>query len=135
MDKAVSKNISLIIRDKNMDTNPLIKLLELENVKFYNKGEKISRVIPAFEEDVLIYTFEIEEDIDNAISDFVSKIKECMDYDKIIQKYEEVKIRLYIQTMEAQAQIVLSHKSMMLLESLKVKFEISLFSWGGVIDE
>ncbi|MBQ3583246.1 MAG: hypothetical protein IJA27_00870 [Lachnospiraceae bacterium] len=59
MDKAVSKNISLIIRDKNMDTNPLIKLLELENVKFYNKGEKISRVIPAFEEDVLIYTFEI----------------------------------------------------------------------------
>lgn len=59
MDKAVSKNISLIIRDKNMDTNPLIKLLELENVKFYNKGEKISRVIPAFEEDVLIYTFGI----------------------------------------------------------------------------
>lgn len=125
-----SFEISLIIRGKDININEDI-FSERFKKREYCRGEVISKVIPPLEEDVYIVTYKLNNDYEDGMCEFLKTINE-IDCNSLIEKGNELKIRLYIQTFEGQLKIDIPHKIIELLNEIKLDFEISVLSWGEV---
>lgn len=126
-----SMEISLIIKGGKISIERLGELSNYGKVKEYHKGQRISKVIPEFEEEVFIFSQSLTNNYENGICEFLNIINEKIPIN-LLEDKNNFKIRLYIQTFEAQLKIDISHRIINLLNQSNIDFEISILSWGEV---
>lgn len=127
-----SMEISLIIKGEKISIERLGELSNYGKVKEYHKGQRISKVIPEFEEEVFIFSQSLTNNYENGICEFLNIINEKIPPINLLEDKNNFKIRLYIQTFEAQLKIDISHRIINLLNQSNIDFEISILSWGEV---
>lgn len=126
--------VSLIIKGEKPSIEGLGELSNYGKVKEYHKGQRISKVIPEFEEEVFIFSQNLTNNYEDGICDFLNIINEKIKPKNLSEDKNNIKIRLYIQTFEAQLKIDISHRIINLLNKSNLDFEISIFSWGEVAE-
>ncbi|MCM1329882.1 MAG: hypothetical protein NC253_10625 [Ruminococcus sp.] len=127
-----SFNISLIIRGTIGNPEELTALKKYGKTTFTRKGETISRVVDLAEQDFFAFTYTLTENCEKDLKDFSDLIKNIN-----LTKYKEcdVKLRIYIQSLDAFILIMLTQEMLKTLCELGLDVEISILSWGEVPDE
>ncbi len=123
-----SYNISLIISGDDIRKEDFDFLKEYGKTKFCKKGEKVSSVIPSLKQDRFIFSYSLKNNEEKSLETF------CQICQKINRDNYDYRIRIFIQSFEAQIEFILSNKMLKILSELDVDVEFSILSWGEVYE-
>ena len=123
-----SFNISLIIKGTINKVEELDILKKYGKVMFCKKGNHISRLTFPLEQDFFKFTYTLKENYENDLKKFADIIKGL---DLHEYKNCDLKLRIYIQSFNAQIMLLLSKNMIEVLHNLGLDVEISILSWGG----
>jgi hypothetical protein len=110
---------------------------EIERLSLYgkvvlrHKGDIISKVCPPLDHDYFCFEYQLKESIEESLCSFQKIINETELYSRYKNK---LKLRIYIQSLEAQMYLFLSRNAVRILNDLNLDIEISILSWGEVKD-
>lgn len=127
-----SFNISLIISGTINEVKKLDILKKYGRVIFCQKGTHISRLASPLEQDFFKFTYTFKENYERDLKKFVNAIKSV---DLREYKNCDLKLRIYIQSFDAQIILLLSKNMIDVLHNLGLDVEISILSWGEVKDD
>ena len=132
-----SSDYSLIIRGIDIDLEELKSKLGFnENIKLIKQGEFISKVVGKSKKDVYIYS-ECNDNEDEELKLLYSFLEHLISKKATIKEYaqkHEVVIRIFIQSSLAQMYYSINNKVLHKLHELDLPVELSILSWGEVID-
>ena len=127
-----SVQYTLQIKCKNLEVNTVSETLNLNSPVIIKKGEIISKALGTCEEDIYMYEKKFSQ---FSIEDFENFLDEIVGHSEILKKYstkDEVKIRIFIQSSQAQIFFEFYEKQINLLNKLSLPIEFSILSWGEV---
>lgn len=120
--------ISLIVAGEKIYIEKLDAILELKHTVYRKKGEKYSNILNVLQNDVAEYMVEINEaSIDSTIFSFCKKISKKIG--SINDQYL-CKLRIYLQSYDAQIYWKLGKETMEAIQECGVDCEFSILSWG-----
>lgn len=134
LESEYSVAISLIVN--GCDLKIVDNLINVKATQFYSVGDYISNCLPPVSENLWIFTKKFCE---RRFMDYMVRdvIKTCnLDSEKIkfINDIGSCCLRISIQSDYAQIGIDISNQSIQSLSSLGIDVEMSIFSWGGMLD-
>lgn len=135
MSKYTTGSCSLIITGQELDFEKINQQLKLKPSECLKKGEIVSKSIGELRNDIWVYEkkFGLKKTPSDSLKDFLDKLKQRKNLKEIANIYN-VSIRYFIQSELAQVYFEFSPEILKDLSDLNVKFETSVFSWGGVRD-
>lgn len=130
-----SISLSLIISNCDMQSIPNVLSKKPTQVLF--KGKKALKCLPPSDKDVWVYTkmYPQEQPLECILADFITDCELDENRVNAIQKVGNCCIRLSIQSDYAQIGLRVSSDSLRLLVQTGIDLEVSIFSWGNVIDD
>lgn len=130
----VSKKISLVIKSEHIIIDKLKHLEKYGNIKLYKKGQKISEAIPILEKDIFKFSKDLGENIENCICEFLDILISKLNIEYLHDSNNDVELRLYFQSFEAQINFSFSPRIVKLLNKLEIDLQIDILSWGEVLE-
>lgn len=127
--------ISFIV--KGCDLNMVDNLIKVKATQFYSVGDCISGCLPPLSENLWIFTKKFCEHrfMDYMVQDVIKTCELDSEKIKFINDIGRCCLRISIQSDYAQIGIDISNKSIQSLSSIGIDVEMSIFSWGGVLDD
>lgn len=128
MESIIKGTIALIIKGHGINVDELDKQLNMKHASYKQEGNDISKVLPSLESDIVKYAEEVDDiSLDDKIHFFCKKISNNL---KLIKKKYSCKLRIYLQSSEAQMYWKLSEKTILAIHECNVECEFSILSWG-----
>ncbi|WP_138753543.1 DUF4279 domain-containing protein [Paenibacillus sinopodophylli] len=123
---------SLLIRGDDLNKESISNGLNLNPTNYILKGQQIKKT--KFKAPKDIWTYEVKlvnEELPNTVLyNLISKLKHSKNY-IINTSFEDICIRLYLQSDLAQIYFDIEPNVLKELAELKIRFEVSILSWGG----
>ena len=119
------------------DIDFITDVLNLKPTDSIQKGERKSKVLAPAESNIWIYGAQYRDctHTEGKMSEFLEGIPLLFRKIEELRKIGIVTIRISLVSEFAQIGANLSEKDLLLLSRLQIPLEISVFSWGGCIDE
>lgn len=121
--------------DENLDyISDILNLSPTDSIK---KGERKLKFSDEAESNIWMYDkkFRDCENIGNKLCGFLESIPQLSQKIDDVKKIGTITMRISLISDLAQIGITLSEKDLALLSDLQIPLEISVFSWGGCVDE
>lgn len=133
----ISGTCSLIIRGKELlDFDEIDEKIGVLPTVKYNKGDCFSKSFPnKIPNDLWIYNCEMDEqsgNVEETLSEFLTKIKPSKVFIKKLAKTSDICIRCFVQSELAQIGFDLSPYIINELANINIRVEVSILSWGEV---
>lgn len=124
---------SFIMRG-DLDFEYINNTLRFESPKMIKKGEVISKVVGESREDVYIYSknYENIETVNENFGDFLTEILTAKDEIYNLSQQNNISLRIYIQSSQAQISFAFKKEILAKLEELKLPVDFSIISWGEI---
>ncbi|WP_132013697.1 DUF4279 domain-containing protein [Hydrogenispora ethanolica] len=127
---------SLIIRGTKLEFDEIKTELNIIPSKVVRRGETISKIIPKSEYDIWIYEvkFRDNEEVNETLEPLLSNLLSSKQFLQNLSSSFDVVLKCYVQSDLAQINFEFSPKVISYLAEIKLRLEVSIFSWGGVED-
>lgn len=127
-------NCSLMIKGEHLNFEDIEKNLQIKPSRLIRNGEIVSKVIGNSQYD--LWAFEIKYGNNKAINEVLNEllvtISSSREYLQNLSNVADVKIKCYLQSDFAQINFAFDSNVLKELANIDIKFEISIFSWGGI---
>ncbi|MFD2117634.1 DUF4279 domain-containing protein [Paenibacillus yanchengensis] len=124
---------SLLIRGEGLDKESIDNNLKITHTGYIIKGQSIKHSKITAPKDVWTYEMKFQQDEkpSTVLRNLIMKLIPVKNY-LYDDKFEDICIRMYLQSEWAQMYFDLSAAIIKVLAELNIRFEVSILSWGGV---